>query len=74
MEAAMTIDYRCDDEKNFRVGATSWYHCVAEDSRIPKMPAINPLQALAHPQTQKTILDGLSIPNPNLSEFAFFGK
>jgi hypothetical protein len=47
---------------------------VAEDSRIPKMPVINPLQALAHPQTQKNILHGLSIPNHNFSEFAFFGK
>jgi hypothetical protein len=45
-----TIDYRLDDEKkNSGVGATSWYHCVAEDSRIPKMPVINPLQALVHP-------------------------
>jgi hypothetical protein len=50
--------------------ATSWYHCVAEDSRIPKMPVINPLQALVQPQTQKkkkkTILHELSIPNPKL--------
>jgi hypothetical protein len=38
------------------------------------MPVINPLQALVHPQTQKNILHGLSIPNPNFSEFAFFGK
>jgi hypothetical protein len=38
------------------------------------MPVINPLQALVHPQPQKTILHGLSIPNPNISEFAFFGK
>jgi hypothetical protein len=38
------------------------------------MPAINPLQALVHLQTQKDILRGLSIPNPNLSEFAFLGK
>jgi hypothetical protein len=40
------------------------------------MPVINPLQALVRPQTQKkkTILNGLSIPNPNFSEFAFFGK
>jgi hypothetical protein len=53
--------------------ATSWYHCVAEDSMIPKMPVINPLQALVHSQTQKTILHGLSIPNPNFSKFAFFG-
>jgi hypothetical protein len=38
------------------------------------MPVMNPLQALVHPQTQKTNLHGLSIPNPNFSEFAFFGK
>jgi hypothetical protein len=38
------------------------------------MSVINPLQALVHPQTQKTILRGLSIPNPNISEFSFFGK
>jgi hypothetical protein len=35
------------------------------------MPAINPLQALVHSQTQKNYLDGLST---NFSEFAFFGK
>jgi hypothetical protein len=53
----------------------TWYHCVAEDSRIPKMPVINPLQALVHPLTQKkTILHGLSISKPNFSEFTFFGK
>jgi hypothetical protein len=48
MVPAAAIDYRSDDEKkNSCVGATSWYHCVAEDSRIPKMPVINPLiQAL----------------------------
>jgi hypothetical protein len=38
------------------------------------MPAINPLQAFVHP-LEKTILHGLSIPNPNpnFSKFAFFG-
>jgi hypothetical protein len=36
------------------------------------MLVINPLQALVHAQTQKTILHGLSIPNPNFSEFALF--
>jgi hypothetical protein len=35
------------------------------------MPVITPLQALVHPQTQKTKRHGLSIPNPNFSEFAF---
>ncbi len=40
-------------KKNSQVGATSWYHCVAEDSRIPKIPVINPLHALVRLQTQK---------------------
>jgi hypothetical protein len=37
------------------------------------MPVFNPLQALFHPQKQKkyTTPQGLSIPNPNFSEFAF---
>ncbi len=70
-----SIDYKCDNEKkNSWVGSTSWYHCIADHSRIPKMPANNPLQTLVHPQTQKTILHGLPIPNPNFSEFTFFGK
>jgi hypothetical protein len=39
------------------------------------MLVINHLQALVHPQTEKkNILHGLSIPHPNFSEFAFFGK
>jgi hypothetical protein len=44
------------------------------------MPVINPFQGLVHPQTQKgkgqkkAILLGLSIPNHNFSEFAFFGN
>ncbi len=50
---------------------TSWNHCIAEDSRIPKTPVINPLNALVHRQTEKTILYGLPISNPNFSEFAF---
>ncbi len=57
------------------VGATFWHHCVPEHSKIPKMPVINPLQALVHPQTQKKknpILHGLSILNPNFSEYASF--
>jgi hypothetical protein len=41
---------------------------------MTKMPVINPLQALVHPQTQKTILHELSIPIPNFSEIAFFAN
>jgi hypothetical protein len=37
LTAVDSIDYRCDDEKkNSWVGATSWYHGVADKSRIPK--------------------------------------
>ncbi len=69
------MDYSCyDEKKNYWVGATPWYQCVAEDSKIPKMRVVNPLQALVYPQTQKSVLHGLSIPNPNFSEFAFFCK
>jgi hypothetical protein len=40
------------------------------------MPVINPLQALVHLKTEEknTILHGLSILNPNFSDFAFFGQ
>jgi hypothetical protein len=53
---------------------TSWYYCEAEDSRIPKMLVINPLQALVHPQTNnknKSCPAWIVNPNPNFSEFAF---
>jgi hypothetical protein len=39
-------------KKKTSVEATSWYHCVVDDSGIPKMPVINPLQALVQPKTQ----------------------
>ncbi len=60
-------------EKNSWVGATSWYHCVADDSRIPKMPAISPLQALVHPQTQKKNHAAWIVnPQPQLLRIRFF--
>jgi hypothetical protein len=37
------MDYRCDDAKKIcisELGATPWYQCVADDSRISKMKAI----------------------------------
>jgi hypothetical protein len=60
-----------------KVQATPSYHCVAEYSRIPNIPVINPLQAFVNPQTRKkkkNALHGLSSPNPNFSQFAIFGK
>jgi hypothetical protein len=59
--------------KKTRDGATSWYHCVANDSTIPKMPVISPLQALIHPQTHKNHPAWIVNHNPNFSEFAIFG-
>jgi hypothetical protein len=46
------------------VGATSWYHCVAEDPGIPKMPVINPPQALFHLQTKKKKLSCMDCQAP----------
>jgi hypothetical protein len=61
-------------EKNCQVEATSCYHCLAEDYRIPKMPVIHPLQAFVIRKLKKIALHGLSSINPNFSEFAIFGK
>jgi hypothetical protein len=62
-------------KKKCRVEATSWYHCVAENSRIPEMPVIITLSKhLFIRKLKKTALHGLSSANPNFSEFAIFGK
>jgi hypothetical protein len=71
----LTIDYGVDvtmGKKTFRVGATPWYHCVAEDSRTPKMPVINRLQALVHPQTQKNYPARIVNPQPKLLRICLF--
>jgi hypothetical protein len=73
MKKVVTIvNYRCDEGR--RVGATSWYHWVAEDSKIPKMPVINPLQALVHPQTQENYPARVVNPQPQLLRIRLFGK
>jgi hypothetical protein len=54
------------------VGATSWYHCVAEDSRIPKMPVINPFQALVYPQSQQNYPAWIVNPQPQLLGICLF--
>jgi hypothetical protein len=52
---------------------TSWYHCVADNSRIPKMPVINPLQALVHPQTKKKNYPAWIVnPQPQLLRVRLF--
>jgi hypothetical protein len=71
----MSIDNRRDDEKKTpKLGRHLGYHCVAEDSRIPNMPVINPLQALVHPQTQKYYPAWIVNPQPQLLRIRLFGK
>jgi hypothetical protein len=55
------------------IGATSWYHCIAEDSMMPKMSVINPLQALVHLQTQKNKLSctDCQFPTPTSQNLPF---
>jgi hypothetical protein len=45
---------------------------IAEDSRIPKMQAINPLQELVHPQTQKNYPTWIVNPQPQLLKICLF--
>ncbi len=51
-------------------------YCVAEDSRIPKMPVSNPHQALVHPQTQKKKLSCMDCQSatPTSQNSPYFGK
>jgi hypothetical protein len=47
--------------------ATSWYHCVADKSRIPKVPFIKHLKNIGSltKNSEKTVLTGLSSPRLN---------
>jgi hypothetical protein len=56
------------------IEATSFSHCVIDDSRIPKMPVNNLQNAFVHPllpNSEKLTLHGLPIPNPNCSKITF---
>jgi hypothetical protein len=62
-------------KKTLELGRQLGIIALLKTPGFQKIPVINPLQALVHPQTQKeTILHGLSIPNPNFSETAFSRK
>jgi hypothetical protein len=45
---------------------------VAEDSKIPKMPLINPFQALVRPQTQKKYAAWIVNPQRQLLKTCLF--
>jgi hypothetical protein len=60
-------------KKVTRVGVSSSYHCVAEDSRIPRMTlVINPLQALLHPQTRRNYPAWIVNPQHQLLRIRLF--
>jgi hypothetical protein len=52
----------------------SWGDILVCTSRIPKMPVINPLQALVHAQTQKNYPAWIVNPQPQLLRIRLFGK
>jgi hypothetical protein len=56
----------------WRWGQFLVYHCIAEDSRIPIMPVINPLQTLVHPQTQRYYPAWIVNPQPQLLKICHF--
>jgi hypothetical protein len=69
-----TIDYRCEKKKllswdNILVSLRSWRLQGSEKCR-----SLTLSKHLFIRKLKKTILHRLSIPNPNFSEFAFFGK
>jgi hypothetical protein len=45
-------------------GFVANYRAANKDSRIQKIPVINPLQALLHPQTQKEKLSCMDCQSP----------
>jgi hypothetical protein len=45
---------------------SSWQHCVADDSRIPRNTGIKCRKALVHPWTGAVVNGRLSLPNPQL--------
>ncbi len=53
------IDYRCDNEKKKTLAGNGWSLILSKRLFIRKLK-------------KKNILHGLSILNPNFSEFAFF--
>jgi hypothetical protein len=58
------------EEKPLKRGATSQHLRVAKDSRIPKILAITLKKHSFTPTLKRNTLHGLSITNPNFSEFA----
>jgi hypothetical protein len=69
------IDYRCDDEKkNLELRRHLGIIVLLKTSGFQKCRSLTLSKHLFIHKLKKTILHGLSIPNPNFSEFAFCGK
>jgi hypothetical protein len=72
----LTIDYKCDDEKKktFKLWRRRGIIAQLKTPGFKKCRTLTFSKHLFIRKLKKTILRGLSILNPNFSEFAFFGK
>ncbi len=71
-----SIAYRCDDEKK-KTLELGWHLGIIAQLKTPTFRKCRSLTLSKHlfiRELEKTTLHGLSIPNPNFSEFACFGK
>jgi hypothetical protein len=68
-----TIDYRCDNEKiTLELGQHLGIVVYLKTPGFQKCWSLTLSKHLFIRKLKATISDGLSIPNPNFSEFAFF--
>ncbi len=71
-----SIDFRYDDEKkkSVKLGRHLGIIALLKTSGCQKCRSLTLSKHLFIRKLKKTILHGLSIPNPTFSEFAIFGK
>jgi hypothetical protein len=73
VKLVILIDYRCDNEKlTFELGCHLGIIALLKTPGFQKCRPLTLSKHLFIRKLKKTILHGLSIPNPNFSEFAFF--
>jgi hypothetical protein len=67
-----TIEYRCNDEKKtLQLGRRLGIIALLKTRGFQKCLSLTLSKHLLTRKLKKTILHGLSIPNPNFSELAF---
>jgi hypothetical protein len=71
----LPIDYRCDnEEKTLEMGQHLRIIAELKTPGFQKYLSLTLSKHLFIRKLKSTILHGLSIPNPNFSEFALFGE